>query len=134
MVTYIHNYLLPSLSLLLSLPPSLPPSLSPPSFSLPPSPSFLPLPSLLLSPSLPPSLSLSPHHNDGFKTVDKVFVRLPLGVAIVVLVLVPHGKLLGIFILYLLISQCLTFTLESRTAEIKGSALQLGPGTGNFVW
>ena len=41
----------------------------------------------------------------------KVFVRLPLGVAVVVLVLITKSKLFGILSLDLLVGHCLTLTL-----------------------
>ena len=51
------------------------------------------------------------YHNDWFQSMYKVFIRLSLGVAIVVLVLITKSKLFGILSLDLFIRHCLTLTL-----------------------
>ena len=51
------------------------------------------------------------YHNNGLKTLDHILIGFALGVAIVVLVLVPEGKFGWVLLLDFLVTHCLAFTL-----------------------
>ena len=60
------------------------------------------------------------YHDHGLQPLHHVLIRLPLGVAVVVLVLVPQGKLLRVLLLNGFIRHGFTLTLQERGGGERG--------------